>query len=301
MHKKLLLFFTTAFSLAFQTNAQQNGILPFTGTRYFNEGIWAKNIDINVDGSVLLSDHVPLNKEIEIKLQLPSGFAATGGNYFAGAEVTMLSSRGAVLSKTPNIFSANEGKGFAAAAFKEVIVKVGLRSDVIKAEPSVNILVRFFDLKSKNQLKLEFPVTISKPGEILQVSKIATVVKTSDGSIAASNMLKIKNVDVTVDTSIRVNPKMAYVSLDIPGIEGTSMDDVLAGTETFWVYDDKLNNIKTADKLLKKVGGSMESSIVNYVIKIPFRLKTSTAKGYITRFRWESKDRKKIFDTVIVR
>lgn len=281
--------------------AQKNGILPLTGIRYFNEGIWAKNIDVNVDGSNLLSDRVPLNKEIEIKLQVPSGFVPAGGNFFAAAEVTLLSSRGAVLSKTPNVFAINEAKGFPAAAFKEVIVKVGLRSDIVKAEPSVNIQVRFFDLKSKNQLRLEFPVTIARPGEAVQVSKVATVVKTSDASPAVASALKIKSVEISVDTAIRVNPKMAYISLDIPGIEGTSMEEVLAGTETFWVYDDKLNSVKTADKLLKKVGGSMESSIVNYILKIPFRLKTVNAKGYITRFRWESKDRKKIFDIVITR
>ena len=206
-----------------------------------------------------------------------------------------------VLSKTPNVFSFNEAKGFAPAAFKEVIVKVGLRSDIIKAEPSVTIQVRFYDLKSKNQLRLEFPVTIARPGEAVQTSKLAVFVKTTDGSPAITNMLKIKNVEVTVDTAIRVNPKMAYISLDIPGIEGTSMDDVLAGTETFWVYDEKLNSVKTADKLLKKVGGSMESSIVNYVLKIPYKLKASGGKNYVVRFRWESKDRKKIFDIVVIR
>jgi len=301
MLKKILCLFIPAFSLINFALAQKNGILPLTGIRFFNEGIWAKNIDVNVDGSNLLSDRVGLNKEVEIKLQLPTGFTPAAGNFFAGAEVTLLSSRGAVLSKTPNVFSMNEAKGIAPAAFKEVIVKVGLRSDIIKAEPSVTIQVRFYDLKSKNQLRLEFPVTIARPGEPLQVSKLAVFVKTTDGSPAITSMLKIKNVEVTVDTAIRVNPKMAYISLDIPGIEGTSMDDVLAGTETFWVYDDKLNSVKTADKLLKKVGGSMESSIVNYVLKIPYKLKTSAAQNYVVRFRWESKDKKKIFDIVVVK
>ncbi|MCP9752465.1 hypothetical protein [Ferruginibacter sp. HRS2-29] len=301
MFKRFLCLFFVSFTFLQILQAQKNGILPLTGIRYFNEGIWAKNIDVNVDGSNLLSDRVGLNKEIEIKLQLPVGFTPAAGNFFAGAEVTLLSSGGAVLSKTPNVFNFNEAKGFPAAAFKELIVKVGLRSDIIRSEPSVTIQVRFFDLKSKNQLRLEFPVTIARPGEPLQVSKLAVFVKTTDGSPAITSMLKIKTADVTVDTSIRVNPKMAYISLDIPGIEGTSMDEVLSGTETFWVYDEKLNSVKTADKLLKKVGGSMENSIVNYVLKIPYKLKTSPAKNYVVRFRWESKDRKKILDIVVTK
>ena len=40
----------------------------------------------------------------------------------------------------------------------------------------------------------------------------------------------------------------------MPGITGTSMNEVLAGTNSFWVYDKNMNEIKIADKLLKKVG-----------------------------------------------
>jgi hypothetical protein len=301
MIKWSIVFFASLMFIAEISVAQKNGILPLTGIRYFKAGLWAKNIDVNVDGSNLLSDRVPLNKEIEIKLQVPSGFTAVSGTYFVGAEVNMFTGKGAVLSKTPNVFSNNSTTGFPAAAFKEVIVKVGLRPEIIKQEGTVLIQVRFFDLKSSNQLRLEFPVTIARGGEAVQVSKVAQFVKTSDASTAVANVLTMKSIDIIVDTSIRVNPKMSYISLDIPGIEGTSMDDILSGTETFWVYDQNLNTVKTGDKLLKKVGGSMETSIVNYTLKIPFKLKSNTSTGYITRFRWESKDRKKIFDVVVVK
>lgn len=300
MKFQYVLFVVLSFIIG-EANAQKNGILPLTGIRFFKGGIWARSIDIDVDGASLLSDRVPLNKEIEIKLQVPSGFVAVSGSYFVGAEVIMLTAKGAIISKTPNVFAYNSATGFTGSAFREVVVKIGLRPEIIKLESTVLIQVRFFDLKSTNQLRLEFPVTISRLGEAIQVSKIAQFVKTSDASSAITNLLKMKTVDVMVDTSIRVNPKMSYISLDIPGIEGTSMDDVLSGTETFWVYDQNFNVVKTGDKLLKKVGGSVESSIVNYTLKIPYKLKTNTAAGYIIRFRWESKDRKKIFDIVVVK
>lgn len=298
MVKKIFVAFIIILSLLKTLCAQKNGILPLTGTRYFNEGIWAKNIDVSVDGATLLNDRVPLNKEIVFKLQVPSGFIATGGNYFAGAEVTMTSSKGAVLSKTPNVFSYNEAKGFAAADFKEVIVRVGLQPAIIKSEASVNILIRFYDLKSKNQLRLEFPLTLTKPGEGLQTSRIATMVKASDNANAVVNNLKLKSITIGTDSAIRVNPNLIYLALEIPDIEGSSMEEVLAGTETYWVYDASLNNVKPADKVLKKVGGSMGSSTVNYTLRIPIKLKTNTAKGYIIRFRWESADHKKIIDIV---
>lgn len=291
------------FIVGIQANlfAQKNSILPLTGLRYFNEGIFAKSIEVFVDGGNLLSDRVPLNKEVEIKLQMPTGFTPVSGNYFAGAEVILLNSAGAVLSKTPNVFNFNEAKGFAPAAFKEVSVKIGLRPEIIKADASVTIQVRFFDLKSKNQLRLEFPVTIAKPGETVKVSKTATFIKTNDGSLAIANILKIKEIEVTLDSSIAKNPKMMYVSLEVPNVEGTTPDDILSGTETFWVYDNNLKNVKTADILLKRVKLSMQNSSVDYSLRIPYKLKTLIAQGYVVRFRWESKDKMKLFDIVVVK
>lgn len=45
----------------------------------------------------------------------------------------------------------------------------------------------------------------------------------------------------------------------------------------------------------------MEDNLVNYTVKIPFRLKTDLNKGYIIRYRWESTDRKKIIDIVTIK
>ena len=56
MFKKPLYLFLFSFIFLPMLHAQKTGILPLTGIRYFNEGIWAKNIDVNVDGSNLLSD-----------------------------------------------------------------------------------------------------------------------------------------------------------------------------------------------------------------------------------------------------
>ena len=85
--------------------AQKNGILPLTGMKFFNEGIAAGAIDIKIDGAQLLSNRLPLNKEIEIRLEQPSGFTLDNSQaMFAGAEVIVLSPRGEVLLKNPNVF-----------------------------------------------------------------------------------------------------------------------------------------------------------------------------------------------------
>lgn len=129
---------------------------------------------------------------------------------------------------------------------------------------------------------------------VLAQTKPATVVtiKSSDNSPASANAVKVVKVDIMVDTTIRVKPVNAYMSMDFSTVTGTTMTEVLSGNNLFWVYDEKMKEIKIADKLLKKVGGSMESSVVNFTVKIPFRLKTDKKK-YTVKYRWESPDKRK--------
>ncbi len=93
---------------------------------------------------------------------------------------------------------------------------------------------------------------------------------------------------------------MAYTSMDITNIEGSSITGIFQGKENFWVYDSDLNEIKITDILLKQVNGAMENNNVDYTLKIPFRLKSNKAnKPYTVRFRWEGPDKKQIIDVVV--
>jgi len=301
MFKPAFIFLTAGFLWTNASLAQSNGILPLTGLRYFKEGIWAKAMDVKIDGALLLSNRLPLNKEIEIALQQPSGFAEDKNKMvFAAAELMIVSVRGDVLLKNPNIFLKNETSGFAAKDIKILSIKFGINAEVMKSNMNGGIVrVRLYDLKSKNQLRLEFPITIAKPGEALQVSKVAKTINLPDGSMGMINGLKAKHFMVALDTTIKVAPKMAYTSLDISNIEGSSISGIFQGKENFWVFDNNLNEIKITDILLKQVKGAMENSNVDYTLKIPYRLKNSPAKVYTVRFRWESPDKKQVIDVVV--
>ncbi len=301
MLKSFYILFAVVFFLVNNSGAQDRGILALSGARFFQEGIGAKAIELKTDGSFLLSNKIPLAKEIEVRLQLPGGFTEERKTVFAAAEFEIVSLKAAILYKSPNLFKDNEVKGFPSGSLKELVVIVPLRADLIKADPGCIVKIRFYDLKSKNQLRIEFPVTIARPGESLQLSKTVNEVKTSVPLNAALVGVKIKAVNVTLDTSIRVNPKMAYASLDMTDIEGTTLGEVLSGKESYWVYDNDLNEVKTTDKQLKQVKGAMEDNFVDYLSKIPFRLKTVSGKKYFVRFRWESSDKRKVIDIVVSR
>lgn len=283
-----------------QCSAQNNGILPLTGIRYFKEGIWAKAIDVKIDGAQLLSNRLPLNKEIEITLQQPTGFAEEKNKtVYAAAEFIIVSPGGILLSKIPNIFIKNEASGFAAKDFKSLSIKFGLTADIMKTNQNGIIKIRLYDLKSKSQLRLEFPVNMARPGEALQISKNVNVIKSTIGSSGMINGLKAKEMLVTLDTTIKVSPKMAYTSIDISSVEGAGISRIFQGKEYFWVYDSDLKEIKITDILLKQVDGAMENSKVDYTLKIPFRPKGIPAKVYTVRFRWESPDKKQVIDVVV--
>lgn len=296
----LVFIIAGCFLFLHESTAQKNGILPLSGMKFFNEGIAANSIDIKIDGAQLLSNRLPLNKEIEIRLQQAGGFTPDHSQtMFAGAEVIVLSPRGEVLFSTPNTFLNSYSKGFQAKDLNAFSIKFGIGSHLLKGNLGGVLKVRLYDLKGKNQLRLEIPVSFARPGEALQVSKTARPIKANTGVNGIINGLQAKDMLVNIDTTIKVAPKMAYTSMDISNIEGSSLSEIFSGKETFWVYDSDLNEVKITDILLKKVKGAMENNTVNCTLKIPYRLKTATNKLYTVRYRWESLDKSQVIDVVV--
>lgn len=280
--------------------AQKNGILPLTGMKFFNEGISSAIIDIKIDGSQLLSNRIPLNKEIEITLQQPNGFTVDNSKtMFAGAEIIVLSSKGEILMNNPNVFLKSYSNGFSAKDLNAFSIKFGIGTNLMKGNLGGFLKIRLYDLKGKNQLRLEIPVSFAKPNEPLQVSKNAKTIKSNTGANGFINGLEASDMLVNVDTTIKVAPKMAYTSMDISNIEGSSLSEMFSGKESFWVYDSDLNEVKITDILLKKVRGALENNTVNYTLKIPYRLKTNTAKLFTVRYRWEGADKTQVIDVVV--
>ena len=298
--KHLFTSITACMLFANVSTAQKNGILPLTGMKFFNEGIAAAEIDIKIDGAELLSNRIPLNKEIEIRLQQPNGFTADNAKkMFAGAEVIVLSPRGEILLNNPNVFLTSYSNGFYAKDLNAFSIKFGIGTDLMKGNFGGILKIRLYDLKGKNQLRLEIPVSFARPGEPLQVSKTTKAIKSNAGVNGVINGLQAKDLMVNVDTTIKVAPKMAYTSMDISNIEGSSLSEIFSGKETFWVYDSELNEVKITDILLKKVKGAMENNSVNCTLKIPFRLKSNLSKLYTVRYRWEGADKSQVIDVVV--
>lgn len=298
--KKIFFFITYLFITSIAT-AQNKGIVPLTGLRYFSEGISIKDdIDVMIDGAHLLSNRIPLNKEMVLILHQPMGFTTDSKKtIFAGAEVSFLSPKGELLYIEPNNLANKITTGFTPKDLTKFSIKFTLPAAATKNYNNGLVQIRLYDLKAKSQLRMEMPVTFARQGEQLQVSKMVKNIKSTDAAKATICGLQARSMKITVDTSIQVAPKMAYTSVDISNIKGTSISGIFSGKENFWVYDNNLNEIKITDMLLKQVKGAMENNDVDYMLKIPYRLKTVNTRIYTVRFRWESPDKKQVIDVVV--
>ena len=123
-----------------------------------------------------------------------------------------------------------------------------------------------------------------------------TLLKTPVGTVAQTNGLKTGSITVAVDTTIRVNPKYAYLAIDLAQVTGSNQMDFLNGNNIFWIFDKAGKEVKIPFEVLKSVKAPMESNgIVDLKFRIPYRLKTDK-NNYTIHYRWESKDKSRNMD-----
>lgn len=281
--------------------AQKKGMLPLTGLQYYEEGVSAQSMAIKINGQQLYGNRIPLLQDIDISFQQPAGFVADKKkNYFIVAEYTLVSAKGDVLQTKPNLLALNEAKGFTAKDMKSLTARFNIPEGLVQPNSKATIKIRLYDMKGKNQLRIEYPVSIAYPRETIWLTKASQTLKSPPGSMFMVTDIQPKSLAFFVDTDVKSDPKMDYMNLDITKIGGTDVISMLQGKDYFWVYDSTYKEIKIKEILLKKVGGAMEGGNVNCTVKIPFRPKNGKPNKYIVRYRWESADKKQVMDIVVV-
>lgn len=315
-----LLTVTSLFSPKLVT-AQKTGSLPGNGVRYFYEGITAKKVEVKVEGKDLKTSKIPLGKYVDFFIISPEGFLADADKkYFVGAEVLYISADKKILSNSKNIFSDFETKGFSKEALANMKISINMRPDLLKNNKNIDILIRVFDLKSDKKLRLIFNADIIAAVDSdkkIETPKTTTPVKaasqpapsnaTTEGpdKLASEKTkatklkgLNINSIEVSVDHSIKVAPTMAYLSIEMFGITGSSLAEISTGDNSFSVFDENNKPVIIKDKLLKKIKGSMEDSMVDFTVKIPIRAKNITGKKYKVIFTWTNTNKTKLIEVI---
>ncbi|MBK8611137.1 MAG: hypothetical protein IPL84_14645 [Chitinophagaceae bacterium] len=302
MIKRSIIIATSCLCSWQMSTAQKSGIMPLTGIRYFDEGVWAKSIAFKIGGKQLYGNRVPLDQDIELSIEQPTGFTADKKKLvFAGAEYTLVSNKGKVLLSDSNLLSSYAKGGFTAQKLKMLSLKFRIAEGLVQPNSECTIMMRFYDLKSKKQLRLEYPVSISYPREVIWLTNAVKTLKSPPGSIFMATDLTARSLTISIDTTINPKTDKAYLKLEISKIDGTDIIGMLQGKERFWVYDRNYKEIPVKEILLKKVNGGMEGGSVNCTLNIPYKRKSEKADGYFVRYRWDSGDKTQVIDIVVAK
>lgn len=126
--------------------------------------------------------------------------------------------------------------------------------------------------------------------------RTTNTLKTPLGVAGQANGMNTVAIDVKVDTTIRVDPRFAYLSIDFSKITGSNQMDIVNGTNLFWVFDKTGKEIKVPGKVLYRAKAVMEENgPVDMLVKVPFRIKADK-NIYTIHYRWESKDKSRNID-----
>ena len=293
----LRFFFTLICCCIFLTDstAQSNGILPFTGIKYFREGVWGKQIEVTVKGNTLTSDQIPVNTDFDIKLLEPRGFIPdAAGKYYPGIKVLLLNAKKDTIGYSPNIFSKNESIGFSNASFKSLTVTLGFHTK-LKTGDTVFQYITFFDTRGNNKLLLEFPVVIA---DSLQLGDwIGTASGTRGYSAASCGSIQFKKFEMYLDSIYY--PKSLYHSIRAAELLGITPEEINKGSFRTWVYDENMKElppVKPSNQYAAKTFTGKEE--VNILVQVPLNPADKNNKKYTVRYRWQNSNGKKVIDIV---
>lgn len=295
MPRLLFSIFITVLCIT-NTSAQTNGILPFTGIKYFRNGVWGKQIEVTVSGNTLTSNTIPVNTEYEIKLTAPRGFNAdAAGKYYPGIKVLMLNSKRDTMAYSPNIFNKNESIGFSNASFKSLSVTLILSTKELKAGDTVYQFITFFDTRGNNKLLLEFPVVIAN--NLQNGDWIATASGTRGYNAAACGSVQFSKIECYLDSTYY--PNSLYHSIRSEEMTGITPEEINAGVFTAWVYDENMKALPLVKPPKQFAAPAFKDKVpVNLLIQIPLQPSDANNKKYTVRCRWQSKDGQKVIDIV---
>ncbi len=260
----------------------QEGILPFSGARFFNRGLGGENIKVLLNEDTWTSNRLPIDTDFEIKLVEPTGLKiAEDGYYHPGVEVLISNTKHDTLGHIPNIFG-EESEGFDPEMLKSLTVSLGF-NEMSKTGDTCLLLIRFFDTQSDNFLLIDLPVIIADPALPLDVTTSTYAVSSSRGYLGIATGVEMPEADVQLN-------KLDF-DITLPELGELTEKQFKAGKLIVWLYDAKLE--------VQKQNGNNVSSALTTDEKTNLKVKIAVAANtkYV-RFRWESADGEKVIDFV---
>lgn len=275
--------------------AQQSGIIPFSGASYYSSGISFKEFEIELDNKTWTSNRLPINKQFSIKLVDPVGFYQEGENVFPTIEVCILNPKGDTLGYSANIFG-EEMETLDVNMLKKLTLMLTF-NEMSKVGDTVLILGRFYDKKSPNFVRINFPMVIVAEDLPLQNTNSVYGSSSYKGYNAKAAGAEISVIETYRDSTFM--PKELFHSIRVAEIAGISKEEVEAGSLKVYLYDQNMKEFPLISKPLFFVVNSTQfENKVNILAKIPLLSDDPDNVKFTARLRWESADGQKVIDVV---
>ncbi|MBN8668516.1 MAG: hypothetical protein J0M30_13525 [Chitinophagales bacterium] len=294
----LLIVLSLFFLSPFFSLAQEFGVLPFTGIRYFKEGLNATRIEVSLDGQTWTSNRLPIKTEFKIELKEPTGFKKDAeGRSYPGLEVLILGEKKDTLGYAPNMFGNQAGIGMDEFSLKSLKLNLGF-NEKTKAGDKCTLYITFFDLKGKGKLRMIFPVQIVESGIPLEQTSVTTGAQSFTGYEVIATGVTFGKPETYMDSLYF--PKSLYHSIRIPEIKSLTPEEGKGGKWQVWIYDEKGEEKLPAKSIGHYVAqtNSQEKDKVNILVTVPLAPQEPNNKKYLVRYRFESADGKKVIDLV---
>lgn len=257
-----------------------DGVLPFTGARFFKHGLGGEKLEIKLDDATWTSNRLPIDTDFEIKLLRPAGLsAATDGNYYPGVEVLIANTKRDTLGYMADVFEGAEG--FDPEILKSLSFTLGF-NEMSHPGDTCLLFVKFFDTQSPNYLLIDFPVIISDPSVPLEVTSTTYGVSSTDGYQGIASGVELSSASLSMQGSDLV--------INLPELAGITAREFNAGSKQAWLYN-------TALEMQKAGSASFSATSEAGKVLVTASISPNPETKYI-RFRWESKDGKKVIDFV---
>lgn len=280
------------------TRAQSFGVLPFSGIRYFKEGINANKIEVTLDGQTWTSNRIPIRTEFKIELKEPTGFVRDAeGHYFPGLELLIQGEKKDTLGYAPNMFASQSGIGLDEFSLKSLKLTLGF-NEKTRPGDKCTLYITFFDLKGKGKLRMIFPVQIVEAGQGLDQSNSTFAAQSGKGYQALATGVQIGTPETFMDSLYF--PNSLYHSIRVPEVKGVTVEEGRAGRFQVWIFDEKGLEKTPAKQAAQYIAptNSQEKDRMNFLVKVPLSPQDPANMKYLVRYRWESADGKKVIDVV---
>lgn len=118
--------------------------------------------------------------------------------------------------------------------------------------------------------------------------------KAKDGTLIYINNPHVKIASAVVNIDSTTSPKYILVNIELNAVTGSTFTEMLEASHLYQVADKNNKPIAFKDRVLKKCGGSLEDNLVNYTIKLPFKLKTDPEKVFNVSYMLQTRSGKTI-------